>query len=131
MAYFQLKDPNGPLRGTSHGMDLYFEFDMPPNDLDQLILFYADLDPVKLPVLERAFRGFVSSFAKTGEPSTIGVSSWPRFDLNSERYVAVSTTPEVRERMFEQRVALWTDFLPRMTASYWFGARTGRVAFRH
>ena len=56
MAYFQLKDPNGPLRGTSHGMDLYFEFDMPPNDLDQLILFYADLDPVKLPVLERAFR---------------------------------------------------------------------------
>ncbi|RUS89193.1 hypothetical protein EGW08_003072 [Elysia chlorotica] len=127
----QLRDPNGPLQGTNHGMDIYYEFELPPVDLDELIFFYADRDPVKTPTLERAFRGFVTSFAKTGEPSTINVSSWPRYDLDSESYVAVSTSPEIRQRMFGQRVSLWTDFLPRMTASYWFGARKGRAAFRH
>ncbi|GFR89972.1 carboxylic ester hydrolase [Elysia marginata] len=126
----KLKDLDGPLRGTSHGMDLYYEFDLPPNDLDQLVFFYADLDPVKFPTLERAFTSFVTSFAKTGTPSTIGISSWPRYDSTTESYVALSTQPEVRERMFEQRTALWTDFLPRMTtASGWFGERSKRAAF--
>ena len=127
---YQLRDPNGPLQGTSHGMDFYHEFDIAPNALDDLIFFYADLDPVKFPILAEAFRGFVTSFAKTGTPTVNGVNSWPRFDLTRESYVALSTSPEVRERMFAQRVALWTDFIPRLTASDWLAIGKGWAAYR-
>ncbi|KAK3738613.1 hypothetical protein RRG08_040271 [Elysia crispata] len=116
----QLKDLNGLIKGTSHGWDIYFEFEIASSELDRLIFFYADPDPVMFPILTEAFTRFITSFDKTAAPVTNGISSWPRFDMDQERYVAISTAPEVRERMFAQRVALWTDFLPRMAASSWF-----------
>ena len=128
----QLKEPNGLLQGTTHGLDIYCLFDMPSNYpiVEQLLFFYADYDPIKFPIMAEAFKDLVTSFAKTGIPRFNGLRAWPRFDMSRESYVSLSTSPEVRERMFAQRMALWTDFLPRMTASSWFGAGRGRAAFR-
>ncbi|RUS76930.1 hypothetical protein EGW08_015303, partial [Elysia chlorotica] len=105
----KLKDPTSPVKGTSHGWDIYFEFEIASSELDRLIFFYADPDPAKFPILSKTFKSFITSFAKTGVPQVNGINTWPRFDMTRERYVAISTTPEERERMFAQRTALWTD----------------------
>ncbi|RUS88399.1 hypothetical protein EGW08_003855, partial [Elysia chlorotica] len=126
----RLKDPNGPIRGTNHGMDLFHQFDDFSDEGFEMIYFYADRDPVKFPIIRNAFRGYVTDFAKTGSPSRGLSTSWPRYDRQREQYMAISSQPEVRERMFAQRVSLWTDFLPKMSAATFFGRRGGRPAFR-
>ncbi|GFN80689.1 neuroligin 4 [Plakobranchus ocellatus] len=128
-AELKLKDPDGPLKGTIHGMDIYHVFEIAPSALDDLFFFYADLDPVKFPILADAFRGFVTAFAKTGFPATNNFNSWPRFDRQRERYMDLSTKPEVREHFISRRMSLWTEFLPKMAASYWTRAEKRRVAF--
>ncbi|GFR74814.1 carboxylic ester hydrolase [Elysia marginata] len=127
----RLKDPNSPIRGTNHGMDLFHEFD-PFRDAEfETIYFYADRDPVKFPIISNIFRGYLTQFAKTGSPVPGSPSTWPRFDTQREQYLAISSKPEVRERLFAQRVSLWTDFLPKAAVSSWFGRSSStRVAFR-
>ncbi|GFN80691.1 carboxylic ester hydrolase [Plakobranchus ocellatus] len=111
----KLRDPNGPLKGTTHGMDISHEFDEPAGTSDAdnaLLYFYADLDPIKFPAIADAFRGYVTSFAKTGSP-TVSSNDWPRYDLQTQSYLAISSQPQVRQRLFAQRMSLWTDFLPK------------------
>ncbi|GFS09717.1 carboxylic ester hydrolase [Elysia marginata] len=127
----QLKDPNSPIRGTNHGMDLFHEFDGFSNDGFEMLSFYADRDPVKFPIISNIFRGYLTQFAKTGSPVPGSPSAWPRYDTQREQYLAISSEPEVRERLFAQRVSLWTDFLPKAAVSSWFGRSSStRVAFR-
>ncbi|RUS88400.1 hypothetical protein EGW08_003856 [Elysia chlorotica] len=126
----RLKDPNGPIRGTNHGMDLFHQFDEFSQEILDIFYFYADRDPVKFPIITNTFRGYVTDFAKTGSPSPGLSTSWPRYDRQREQYMVISSQPEVRERMFAQRVSLWTDFLPKMSAATFFGRNSGRPSFR-
>ncbi|KAK3726825.1 hypothetical protein RRG08_020987 [Elysia crispata] len=125
----KLKDPNGPIRGTNHGMDLFHQFDGFPEESFEILYFYANRDPVKFPIITNAFRGYVTDFAKSGNPSPGVPNDWPRYDRQREQYLVISSQPEVRERIFAQRVSLWTDFLPKMSVSTLFGRKGGRPAF--
>ncbi|GFO42139.1 carboxylic ester hydrolase [Plakobranchus ocellatus] len=120
----KLKDPDGPIRGTNHGMDLFHEFDGVGVDGFETLYFFANRDPAKYPIIASAFRGYVTQFAKTGNPVTGPSSSWPRYDRQNEQYLAISSQPEVRQHLYAQRVSLWTDFLPKMATR-----NSGRPAF--
>ena len=65
------------------------------------------------------FAGSLSAFAKTGDPSRVGLSgqliNWPRFEPGQEKYLAIADEPEVRSRLAAKRYQLWTEFLPGMT----------------
>ncbi|GFN80692.1 carboxylic ester hydrolase [Plakobranchus ocellatus] len=124
-----LRDPNSPFKGTVHGMDVNHVFDEVYSQADRfLIYFYADLDRAKFPIIADAFRGYLTSFAKTGSP-TVSSNDWPRYDLQTQSYLAISSQPEVRQRLFAQRMSLWTDFLPKMSESYWSRGSNNRPAY--
>ncbi|GFO42136.1 carboxylic ester hydrolase [Plakobranchus ocellatus] len=125
----KLKDPDGPISGTNHGMDLFHEFDGVGVDGLETLYFYANRDPAKYPIIASAFRGYVTQFAKTGNPVSSPSSSWPRYDRQNEQYLAISSQPEVRQHLYAQRVSLWTDFLPKMATSFFSGRNSGRPAF--
>ena len=84
------------------------------------------------------FHDILASFARSGSslvnpsnpaPVTTGSGVWPRYDLLDQKYLAISTKPEVREKVFAQRVDLWTEFLPKLSAQYSFFGRRGRPAY--
>ena len=110
-------------------MDLLHQFDGIPEDSFEILYFYANRDLVKFPIITNAFRGYVTDFAKSGNPSPGVPNDWPRYDRQREQYLVISSQPEVRERIFAQRVSLWTDFLPKMSVSTLFGRNGGRPAF--
>ena len=125
----KLKDRSGPIRGTNHGMDLLHQFEFNFEEI-KVLYFYADPDPVKFPIISRAFKRYITDFEKTGKPAPGIPSAWPQFDRRNEKYLAISSKPEVRERLFAQRVSLWTEFLPRTSSFSFFGRRIGRPAYR-
>ncbi|RUS88708.1 hypothetical protein EGW08_003523, partial [Elysia chlorotica] len=125
--YPQVKDPSSPLRGSNHGHDILFEFDLTPALREDNMNDYIVVGTPTNTPLYGIFGGAVASFAKTGKPvSQLQTPQrWPRFDPIQENFFAVSLEPEVRSHLYAQRVALWLDFLPRVGSSW----VTSRVAF--
>ncbi|GFO07153.1 carboxylic ester hydrolase [Plakobranchus ocellatus] len=114
-----------------------YVFDHYPKFIGKYFSSYADLYTPESAPVPVAYRGALASFAKDRIPSyrlnpTLPTSSernWPRYDLSQQQYLAISAKPEVRKEIFAQRVALWTDFLPRMAAKQSFFRPNGRVAY--
>ncbi|GFS06197.1 carboxylic ester hydrolase [Elysia marginata] len=127
--YPQVKDPSSPLKGSNHGHDVLFEFDLTPSlRADNMNNYIVVGTPTNSP-LYGIFGGAVATFAKTGIPvSQLQTPlTWPRFDPLEENFIAVALEPEVRSHLYAQRVSLWLDFLPRMgSQTNW---RSSRVAF--
>ncbi|RUS82976.1 hypothetical protein EGW08_009261 [Elysia chlorotica] len=135
--YPQLKDPNFPFKGTSHAMDNLYLFDK-PEDPDKNLSFYANVFTAESERIPSVYRGVFTSFAKTGSPtfqtnpSSPGtpLASWPRYNLQTQEYLAISTTPEVRREIFAQRASLWLDFLPKLASrTGYFSSGSNRVAY--
>ncbi|KAK3790373.1 hypothetical protein RRG08_038439 [Elysia crispata] len=130
--YPELKDPEFPVQGTSHGMDLLFFFDFPP-EFGKFLSSYANVYTPEAEPLPGIYRDALASFAKSKNPG-IGTNSvvssdslsWPRYSQAQQNYLAISTQPEVRRNVYAQRVALWTDFLPKLTAQSSFFSRPRR-----
>ncbi|GFO42268.1 carboxylic ester hydrolase [Plakobranchus ocellatus] len=126
----EVKDPTSPLRGTNHGHDVLFEFDLTPSlRADNMNNYIVVGTPTNSP-LYQIFGWAVATFAKTGVPVSSlqgsgGQLEWPNFDPQQEKFIAISLNPEVRNHVYDQRVSLWLDFLPRMQ----FYKGNSRVAF--
>ena len=45
---------------------------------------------------------------------TSGISVFPEFTLNEEKYLSLDTVPRVESRLFGSRMALWTDLVPSL-----------------
>ena len=98
-----------------HSFDLFFLFDDFTNP--GLVPDGLDLQSATSLEVKDVFRGALTQFAKSGNPS-LGLSNtsnfWPRFDLSDRCYVAMTSPPEVRRRVLSQRMSLWQDFLPQV-----------------
>ncbi|KAK3705502.1 hypothetical protein RRG08_041376 [Elysia crispata] len=132
--YPQLKDPNSQFKGTSHAMDNLYLFDRPA-DPDLNLSFYANVYTAESEPVPAVYRGALSSFAKTGSPTFLTSTSpnsfgtWPRYDLQSQKYLAISAKPEVRREVYAQRVSLWLDFLPKLARNSFFSFSSDRAAY--
>lgn len=114
--YPQLVNPADGIYGTSHAMDLLYEFDY-TDGLAQTWSYYAKIpaDNNEDLALFDVFPGALTQFAKTGNPSRgngQSPSSWPRYDHTGQSYMAISAQPEVRQYLDVKRVQLWTDVIP-------------------
>merc|ERR1711874_160643 len=115
----KLKNPNSPVRGTNHAVDLAYIFDMTQNFLNDPKFGFYDIPTPSLEPVFDVFAGSLSAFAKTGDPSRVGLSgqliNWPRFEPGQENYQAIADQPEVRSKLADKRYQLWAEFLPKMT----------------
>ncbi|KAK3798556.1 hypothetical protein RRG08_031569 [Elysia crispata] len=120
--YQQVKDPSSPLRGSNHGHDVLFEFDLTPSLRADSMNDYIILGTPTNTPLYGIFGGAVASFAKTGTPVSQLQTPlrWPRFDPSQEKFMASHWS-----HLYAQQVALWLDFLPRMGSSW----KSSRIAF--
>ncbi|XP_012939937.1 liver carboxylesterase 1F-like [Aplysia californica] len=116
--YPQITAPELGITGTSHAMDLLYEFDYTPY-LSDAFSYYASVSPQGDVQLKDVFRGTLTQFAKTGDPSRGGAGTpalWPRYDPRTEQYMAISSSPEVRSRVYAKRVSLWTELVPKLAS---------------
>ena len=124
-SYLQMKRAgNGSISrssGSVHGTDRAFLFDM-----TTFTRFFTggvdlDLDTAEARAMTDVYRGTMTQFAKSGNPSR-GASGglpavWPRFDLTSRDYMILSPTPRAGQRVYGKRISLWQDFLPKIQSS--------------
>lgn len=119
-------DQNAPKYGTGHGFDLLYLWDH--QAFDPFLSGKVDMTTLRSKQMKRIHSGSFSSFAKTGVPrfeTNVGQQiSWPRFDAADRKYMAVSTTPEVRQHLLAQRMSLWGDFLPKIATNLFTGQRS-------
>lgn len=110
----QLKDPSQPLVGSTHGLDLVYVFDK-TRYFDAMTYYAYVGNGDDAPVYD-VFRRMLTSFAKTGRAPKAGLNApvWPRYDLDRQYYMALKSQPEVRQKVYAQRVALWSEFLPKL-----------------
>ena len=114
----QLKDPSSPLKGSNHGLDLLYQFDYSQYFKDSGVADYTLIDvPHSEPVFD-VWSGALTTFAKAGDPTRVGQNGqtlrWPRYDLQNEYYMAIGNNPQVKTGLASKRVALWTEFLPKL-----------------
>lgn len=122
--YPQLKNPSSPLKGSDHGIDLFYQFDKSPLDNgagDSETTAYTLIDvPRSEPVFD-VWSGALTTFAKTGDPTRVGQTGqtirWPRYDLQNEYYMAIANNPQAKRGLASKRVALWTEFLPKLSGN--------------
>ena len=74
--HFSRRSPAMPMLGAHHGMEIPYVF----ANLE------SDAQPVDRDISSAMTRYWVQ-FAKTGDPNVEGLPEWPRFDLESERYL--------------------------------------------
>lgn len=104
--------------GTHHGDELALEFE--PKPLINSLFFLLQnktYNSDDIPALSDMFVNVVTSFARTGNPGQglmrdLLKGEWPEYRKEDEAYVALTTTPEVRQEIFADRMALWLDLLP-------------------
>ena len=46
--------------------------------------------------------------------NALGGAAWPRFSPDSQTYLAFSQNPSVSSNLYDSRVALWIDLVPRL-----------------
>ncbi|BFZ22959.1 hypothetical protein BsWGS_25998 [Bradybaena similaris] len=110
--YPQLISPEGPLRGSTHGLDLCYEFDI--GEITQLSRFYALPPQPSEKNLTELILTALSQFAKTGSPhgpSGQEPRDWLPFDHEDEHFFRISLSPKSDEHVFAKRMALWTDLV--------------------
>nr|KAG5691855.1 hypothetical protein BaRGS_033459 [Batillaria attramentaria] len=101
------------VRGTNHGVDLYYEFDPNPPAINRAEFTETDFD------LAQSFVALVTDFAKTGNPaSTVGEqlngAVWQEFSATEESYLAFGPQPRVEKDLYAKQVALWLDLVPSL-----------------
>ncbi|GFR84766.1 carboxylic ester hydrolase [Elysia marginata] len=117
-------------------MDLFYLFDFPA-ELGPYLSFYADLYTPRSASIPGIYGDVLTSFAKssvTGDnanppPITTASGVWPNYGVAEQKYLAISTEPQVRRHPYAQRVALWTEFLPKLSAQSSYFSSPGRAAY--
>ena len=113
---------------TPHAWDLVYLFDQEVTLKDEGIYQPTpDVTTADSRTMTDVFRGVLSQFAKTGNPSR-GVTgesptSWPRYDPVSQQYMSLSPTPEVKNKVYSKRMSLWNDFLPQVATNLFAGRK--------
>ncbi|BFZ22960.1 hypothetical protein BsWGS_25999 [Bradybaena similaris] len=110
--YPQLINPDGPLRGSTHGLDLSYEFDI--GEITLLSRFYALPPQPSEKNLTELILTALSQFAKTGSPhgpSGQEPRDWLPYDREDEHFFRISLSPKSDEHVFAKRMALWTDLV--------------------
>ncbi|CAG5116006.1 unnamed protein product [Candidula unifasciata] len=123
----ELLKPDGLFRGSTHGLDLSYEFDL--SEISNLQSFYALPPQPSEKNLTELFLTVLSQFAKTGSP--LGPPGqepqvWPRYNRKDEHFFRISLTPKNDQHLFAKRVALWTDIVLKsnsQTSKPWRGFR--------
>ncbi|XP_012937535.2 uncharacterized protein LOC101863666 [Aplysia californica] len=117
----------GPYKGTTHGLDLSYLFDVRHDEVKQILDYKideskwssADTD------LKNKYSDLVSSFVKTGKPEVPKGASgkapptWPPYDPVKGQYLAFSSAPSLaqhlkadRLRLFQQQIPEWIREFP-------------------
>ena len=121
--YPQPLDRSLPQMATPHAWDLLYLFDQVNGTKQSYFQPKPDISTSDSRAVTGVFREALTQFAKTGNPSPASVS-WPRYDPADQQYLNVSPRPEVRRRVYSQRISLWNDFLPGVATNI-FGGRRG------
>lgn len=113
----QLLQPDGLLKGSMHGLDLSYEFDL--SEISRLQSVYALPPQPSEKNLTELFLTAMSQFAKTGNP--VGPPGkepqvWSPYDRRDEHFFRLSLTPKADQHLFAKRMALWTDFVLKSTS---------------
>ncbi|XP_067944159.1 neuroligin-4, X-linked-like [Watersipora subatra] len=114
-----------------HGEDLPYVFGAPLSN--NISPFVGGTYSNNEKVLGRAVIRFFGNFIKSGNPnipfsdrssSDIRIDSlrfldvyWPQYESDSEQYLQLGTKPLVRHRYRGERVALWTELIPKLLES--------------
>ena len=119
--YPELVDRSLPAIASSHAWDLLYQFDQVNGTKGDYFLPKPDISTADSRAMADVFRGVLTQFAKTGNPSrgSTGGSpaSWPRYDPVGRKYMNLSPRPEARSRLYAKRMSLWDDFLPGLASS--------------
>jgi len=114
---------------TPHAGDVLYLFDQQPLLSEPGFFFQGipDVNSADSRAMTDVFRGVLTQFAKTGNPSRASTggspATWPRFDVQEQQYMNLSPRPEVRRRVYSKRMSLWADFLPKVATNIFTGRR--------
>ncbi|XP_066494025.1 fatty acyl-CoA hydrolase precursor, medium chain-like [Tiliqua scincoides] len=65
--------------------------------------------------LSRKVMSYWANFARTGDPNSEGLVTWPAYDQN-EQYLEIDLKQKAAQRLKEKRVIFWTKVLPQKLA---------------
>ncbi len=97
--------------GTPHAMDITFKFnnETPHNSPG----FLSGNNPDRF-IASHAMGELWTSFARTGQPTAVGVPEWPAYTLEERSSMRIDTRCEVMHNRFSEELAMWRSI--RMVA---------------
>ncbi|XP_067658999.1 bile salt-activated lipase-like [Haliotis asinina] len=108
-------------KGADHGQDLMYTFGLTEAIMAPLAALFPngtshpDLSEKEL---AHTVMGLLTGFARNGDPNNavrFGLhQTWPQFTEPGEQYLLLSANMSVKSKPYKDRVALWTQTLPRL-----------------
>jgi len=109
----------GPYKGTQHGIDLVYLFDIDPGMINKVVDYKADGSKWNKEDddLKEKYLALVASFIKNGKPDA-GIE-WPAYTQQDGHYLEFSLTPRVlqhlkldRHELFLEKIPAWMKEFP-------------------
>ncbi|XP_067658489.1 bile salt-activated lipase-like [Haliotis asinina] len=108
-------------KGMDHAEDLLYTFGLNKAYLATLAKAYSISlsDPDQADEkLAQILMGLLTGFARYSDPNSAVAfdlhQTWPQFTESGEQYLLLSTNMSVKSKPYKDRVALWTQKLPRL-----------------
>ncbi|KAK7093574.1 neuroligin-4, Y-linked-like isoform X2 [Littorina saxatilis] len=108
-------------KGMAHSDDLNYEFD------SGQFLSRSGFTQDDYRIADN-FVDILTSFARTGNPTSATRGSWPEFSFPEEFFLSFGPQPRVDDHLYNKRVALWMDLIPSLINSTRAGIIQDRIA---
>jgi len=122
--YPDLEDKSLPRIATDHAWDLLYLFDQVNGMAGDFYQPKPDITTADSRAMTDVFRGVLTQFAKTGNPSITSTGFWARYDLANRQFMNLSPQPQGKMGgVYPQRISLWSDFLSGVATNLFAGRR--------
>ena len=98
----------GDLLGAAHSFEMAFVFNALDRNPGKAVLKDENLE--EMAALSRLMQGYWVNFAKTGNPNGPGLPLWPKFSLDSQKFMVLDVNPRSETSTFADRCRLWNDY---------------------
>jgi len=98
----------GDFLGAAHSFEMSFVFDALDRNPGKAVLKEENMQ--EMAALSRIMQGYWVNFAKTGNPNCPGLPAWPKFSLDSQKFMVLDVNTRPETSAFAGRCQLWNDY---------------------